>query len=129
MLAGLGLIGGAGSVVYNQHGDAIVKIKDKSGHVRTVRIASGGKRFSCPPGTHDKVAAMDIKLGRIELTLQQVRRAEDKIQHTYMPRTAPRSVVTRYRTLSRRDHRLVAAYNGQVAAHNAILNRVCTQAS
>jgi hypothetical protein len=38
-VAGLGLIGGAGTVVYNNHGDATVKIKnEKTGRVQSVRI-------------------------------------------------------------------------------------------
>ena len=31
-VAGLGLIGGAGTVVYNNHGDATVKIKNERRH-------------------------------------------------------------------------------------------------
>ena len=41
-VAGLGLIGGAGTVVYNNHGDATVKIKnEKTGRVQRVRIKGG----------------------------------------------------------------------------------------
>jgi len=47
-LAGLGLIGGAGTVVYNNHGDTTVKIKnDKTGRVQSVRIEAGSR---CPAG-------------------------------------------------------------------------------
>src|SRR3954466_16164404 len=89
-LAGLGLIGGAGSVAYNQHGDAIVKIKGKDGHVQTVSIkASGGATFSCPSGTRDRLAPLDIKAGRIKLTLQQVRRQENQLERRYPTHEAP----------------------------------------
>jgi hypothetical protein len=129
-LAGLGLLGGAGSVVYNQHGDAIVKVTDKSGHVHKVRIDAGGKSFSCPSGTHDKVAAMDIRLGRIKLTLLGVRRTETTIERRYPANaTPPRAVAVRYNTLRQRDHRLVVAYNAQVEAHNAAIRQDCTTAN
>jgi len=40
------LIGGAGTVVYNNHGDATVKIKnEKTGRLQSVRIEAGGKSF------------------------------------------------------------------------------------
>jgi len=41
---------------------------------------------------------------------------------------APAPVVDRYNALGRRDNRLVAAYNAEVEAHNAILERDCTPA-
>jgi hypothetical protein len=126
MVTGLGLVGGAGSVVYNQHGDAIVTIKDKAGHTQTVSIASGGARFSCPSGTHDKVAPHDLRAGRIKLTLQQVRRTELRIERQYPGGNAPGSVVARYHALAGRDHRLVAAYNAEIDAHNAIIGSDCT---
>ena len=126
-LTGLGLIGGAGSVVYNHNGDATVKIKDGSGHVRTVQITSaGGKTFSCPSGTHDKTAPIDLEAGRIKLTLQTVRSAERKIELRYPSHTAPAAVADRYNALLRRDNRLVDAFNAQVDAHNAIVDRLCT---
>jgi hypothetical protein len=125
-LTGLGLIGGAGSVVYNQHGDAIVTIKDKAGRTQTVSIASGGARFSCPGGTHDKVAAHDLRAGRIKLTLQQVRRTELRLERLYPDHNAPSSIVARYNALADRDHRLVTAYNAEIDAHNAIIDSDCT---
>jgi hypothetical protein len=42
--AGLGLIGGAGSVVYNHNGDATVRIKGTNGNVQTVHIAGRDAR-------------------------------------------------------------------------------------
>lgn len=128
-LAGLGLIGGAGSVVYNQHGDATVKIKDSSGKVHAVVIKSNGKSFSCPVGTHDKVKQYDINAGRIELTLQAVRRSERAIERRYPKNVAPHKVVVQFNALVKREGRLVDAYNAQADAHNAIINRDCTASS
>lgn len=129
-LAGLGLIGGAGTVIYNNSGDATVKITDdKTGKVQTVQIrAAGGKSFSCPVGTNDKLEPYDIKLGRVKLTLQQVRRAERKIDQRYPSHRAPGAVVDRYNALVRRDRRLVAAFNALVDTRNAIVDRDCTAA-
>lgn len=126
-LTGLGLIGGAGSVVYNHNGDATVRIKDGSGHVQTVQIAAAhGRSFSCPAGTHDKVAPIDIRLGRIELTLRQVRRTERSIERRYPSHSAPTTVAVQYNALLRRDDRLVSAFNTEVDAHNALIDRLCT---
>jgi hypothetical protein len=124
-LAGLGLIGGAGNVIYNSNGDATVKIKDANGHVQSVTIAGGGAAYSCPDGTHDKLASYDIRLGRIELTLRQVRRGEQTIEKQY-PKRAPHRVVVRYKGLVQRERKLVDAYNVQVDARNAILDADCT---
>src|SRR6266536_368979 len=122
-VAGLGLIGGAGTVVYNNHGDATVKIKnEKTGRVESVRIEAGGKSFLCPVGTDDKLKPYDLAAGRIKLTLRQVRREEHVLLAQY-PGGAPASVVTHFNTLRRRDDRLVAAYNGEIRSHNAILRR------
>jgi hypothetical protein len=117
------LIGGAGTVVYNNSGDATVRIQDqKTGQVQTVRITSGGQRFSCPSGTREKLEPHDIRAGRITLTLQQVRREIRKIDDQYPGNVAPGPVVDRYNALVRRDDRLVAAYNAEVD----ILERDCT---
>jgi hypothetical protein len=129
-LAGLGLIGGAGTVIYNNSGDATVKIKDNAtGKVQTVRIAGGnGRSFSCPDGERAKLEPYVIRLGRIKLTLRQVRREERKIEQQYPSDRAPHRVVVRYNALGRRDDRLVAAYNAEVDTHNAIIDRDCTPA-
>lgn len=128
-LAGLGLIGGAGTVVYNNNGDATVKIKDdRTGKVQSVFLGGGGKSFSCPSGTHDKVEPYDIKLGRIKLTLQRLRREERGIEKRYPSNRAPNRVVVRYNALGHRDDRLVAAFNAEVDARNAIIDRDCTPA-
>jgi hypothetical protein len=121
------LIGGAGTVVYNNHGDATVSIKNKNtGRVQRVRIEADGKTFSCPLGTGDKLKPYDIAAGRIKLTLLQVRSRENAMFRRYPTHRAPGSVVDRFNALKRRDHRLVGAYNAEIGAHNAILRRDCT---
>jgi hypothetical protein len=129
-LAGLGLIGGAGSVVYNHNGDATVKIKDASGHVQTVRLGGGdGRAFSCPDGTSDKLREPDITAGRIKLTLQKVRREEAALERRYPHgRGASHRIAVRYNALVRRDNRLVDAFNAAIDAHNAILHEDCKPA-
>jgi hypothetical protein len=127
-LAGLGLIGGAATVAYNDDGDATVKIKDeKTGQVQTVHLA-GGQSVSCPSGTSEKVEPHDIKIARIELTLRQVRREEGRIEQKYPGKYAPGPVIARYEALGRRDARLVEAFNAEVDVRNAILRRDCTAA-
>lgn len=130
-LAGLGLIGGAGSVVYGHNGDATVKIRDpQSGKVQTVHIGSGGgPRYSCPRGTHDRLAPYDIQAGRIKLTLLRVRRQELALERQYPSHRAPHRVVLRYRALRRRDDALIAAFNAEVDARNSILERDCRPAN
>ncbi len=128
-LTGLGLIGGAGTVVYNGNGDATVKIKDKAGYVQTVQLTGGnGPGYSCPEGTHDKLERYDVELGRIKLTLRPVRRKEQKIERQYPTHSAPGRVADRYDALLDRDDRLVAAYNDDVDARNAILEQDCQRA-
>jgi hypothetical protein len=126
-LAGLGLIGGAGAVAYNDDGSATVKIKDKRGGEQTVPLYgdSGGKTYSCPTDAEDRLAPHDIKAGRIKLTLRQVRRVERKIEAQHPSHAAPGPVVDRYNALLRRDKRLVSAYNSTVDRRNAILKRDC----
>jgi hypothetical protein len=90
-VAGLGLIGGAGTVVYNNHGDATVKIKnEKTGRVQSVRIEAGGKSFLCPLGMDDKLKPCDLAAGRIKLTLRQVRGEEHAILRQYPSHRGPR---------------------------------------
>jgi hypothetical protein len=128
-LVGLGLISGAGKVAYDKSGGATVKITDSSGHVQTVHIAAaGGKGFSCPSGTRDKLEPLDVELGRIELTLQRVRRQEHAIERRYPKFVAPHSVAVRFNALQAREGRLVAAYNSDVDAHNAVIRRACKAA-
>ena len=123
-------MGGAGAVAYNNQGDATVKIKDAQGHVHSVVIKSnGGKGYSCPSGTGDQLRSHDITAGRIQLTLQEVRRSERAIERRYPGSRAPAQVIVRYKALIGRDNRLVSAFNAQVEAHNAIIDRNCTPSS
>ena len=126
-LVGLGLIGGAGAVAYDDDGTATVKIKDrKPGTEQTVRLRGpGGKMYSCPPGTSDKLSPHDTRAGRITLTLRQVHREERKIDNQYPGRTAPAAVAARFNGLIRRHKRLIAAYNESVDRRNAILEADC----
>jgi hypothetical protein len=127
-VVGLGLIGGAGSVVYDDSGTATVTIKDRNnGTEQRVRLFgdSGGKTFSCPASTEDKLSPHDIRAGRITLTLRQVRRQKRRLERRYPGEHAPRAVIDRYDTLHRRDIRLVKAYNAEIDAHNAILEADC----
>ena len=124
-LVGPGLIGGAGAVVYNDDGSATVTIKDRSGQAQTVRLEGGGKMFSCPDSTEAKISPYDVRLGRIDLTLRQVRRKEGQLERRYPDQTAPAPVVNRYNSLLRRDKRLVAAYNTTVDERNAIIDADC----
>jgi|RhiMetdeSRZDD1v2_1073273.scaffolds.fasta_scaffold2734450_1 hypothetical protein len=126
-VVGLGLIGGAGSVAYNDSGDATVKITNpESGVVQSVTLSGGGGNYSCPDGTSEKVEPHDIRLGRIQLTMQQVRRQIRTIERRYPGNVAPPAVVHRYNALADRDDRLVDAYNAEVDARNAIIDRDCT---
>jgi hypothetical protein len=130
LLAGLGLVGGAGTVVYNQHGDATVRIKGPNGKVQTVQLKGNGKSFSCPAGTHDTLEPLDIQTGRIELTLRQVRSSEIKLERQYPNGSgAPRAVVLRYNALLRREKNLVAGFNADVSRHNAYIDQNCTPGS
>lgn len=123
------MIGGAGTVVYNNHGDATVKIKNNhTGRVQRVRIEADGQTFSCPLGIDDKVKPYDIAAGRIKMTLLRVRRQERAIMRRYPGHLAPGPVVDHVSALNSRDDKLVAAYNTKIRAHNAILRRDCSPA-
>ncbi len=145
-VAGLGLVGGVGTVVYNKQGDATVRIKDeKTGQVQTVTISGvTGQTFSCPSGTRKKLEPYDIELGRIKITLNQVRSQElqseaksnqikaqlkqirrqtSAIERQYPNHQAPPEVVDRYNTLRRHDDGLVSAYNLEVRRFNALRSR------
>jgi hypothetical protein len=128
ILARLGHIGGAGSVAYDHHGNATVRIKDKnSGIVHTVHLGGrNGRMYSCPAGEHDKLSRYDLALGRIKLTQQPISRTLRTLDREYPGHTAPAPIVTRFNTLLRRYHRLVRAYNAEVDARNAVLKSDCT---
>lgn len=126
-LVGLGLVGGAGTVIYNHNGSTTVRIKDaKTGRVETVNIGGGGKSYSCPAGTNKKLEPYDLEAGRIKLTVLRVRHLERRIELRYPGHNAPAAVALRYNALLRRDDRLVSAFNRMVDAHNAIISRDCT---
>jgi hypothetical protein len=127
-LTALGLIGGAGTVIYDSSGDATVKIADpKIGTAQTVTIkGDGSKTFECPDGTQSKLDSTNIRAGRIKLTEQPVRRAMAKIERQYPSHRAPGPVADRYNALFDRDHLLVSAYNAEIREHNAILERECS---
>lgn len=127
-LASLGLVGGVGAVTYDDNGTAKVTITDH-GAKRTVTLPTevGGKSFSCPAGTSDKLSPIDELSGRIQLTLQDVRREEKAIEERYPGRTVPRAIVTQYKALVSRDDRLVARFNRSTDAHNAVIDSDCSQ--
>jgi hypothetical protein len=124
-LAGLGLVGGVGAVAYNDDGSATVTIKDKQGNEQTVKIGGdGGKTFSCPDGTEAKLEPIDIRAGRVKITLREVRKDLKTLEKRY-PDGAPAKVVKRYNALAKRDDKLVDAYNTAIDDHNAVLDADC----
>jgi hypothetical protein len=127
-LAGLGLVGGAAAVHYDSNGKTSVTVKDAVHHrTESVQLSgASGKTYSCPPGTRAKIEPHDLLAGRIEITLRHVRKTERTIERRYPNHRAAGSVVDRYNALQRRDHKLVAAFNREVDAHNAILGSDCT---
>lgn len=127
-LAGLGLIAGAGHVVYNNHG-ATVQIEGPNGQVQNVNIPFGKKEFSCPAGTHDKTEPLLIRMGRIKLTLRGVDAELRRIDKKYPGSHAPHAVVVRYNADVRRGRRLVKASNATTDEYNAILEHDCTAKS
>lgn len=125
-LAALGLIGGVGAVTYDDKGTATVTIS-AHGKKRTVTLPmdTSGKKYKCPDDIMKKVSPYVILGGRIELTLQDVRKEERSIARRYRT-TAPRRVLRRARELVARDHRLAARFNRVVAKHNAIVAANCS---
>ena len=124
-LAGLGLIAGAGSVVYNHHG-ATVQIKGPNGQVQNVHIAFGKQHYQCPSGEDSKLNPVLIREGRIKLTVQGLEADLRKIDRKYPGKHAPHSVVTRYDADVVRGRRLLKAYRAAVHEYNGILGRDCT---
>jgi hypothetical protein len=113
-IAALGLIGGVGHVVYDNNG-AKVTITDH-GKSKSVHIATSDEQtYTCPDSASREVKQHMIRLGRIKLTVQQVRREYRQLgEQDY-----------RYSGLVGRAVRLVRAYNAEVNATNAILGRDC----
>jgi hypothetical protein len=130
-VVGLGLVGGAGAVTYNDDGTATVSIderntpKDSSDDAR-VTFKTSGKTHSCPPGLGDQLASGDIKAGRIKITLKRNRKQLRAIEKAH-PNGAPPDVYAEYQRRAKRDDALVAAYNDEVDLHNAILEENCTK--
>ena len=125
---GLGLVGGVGSVVHNDDGSSTVTVDDR-GRKSTVTIAAdGGQRYSCPKGVEAQLDPVTVRMGRIKLTLDRVRRQEKAIERAYPNSTAPERVIKRYDKLFERDRRLVTAYNDAVDEHAGILRSDCTAA-
>jgi hypothetical protein len=126
-LAGLGLIGGVGAVTYNDDGSTTVSITDKNGKVQTVNIdGDGGRSFSCPDGTEAKLEPIDIRAGRIKLTLRRVDKGMSALEKRY-PRgkRAPAAAAHRYNGLLKREKQLIKAYNETVDQHNAVIDSDC----
>ncbi len=122
-------MGGVGAVTYSDDGTATVKITDKQGKVHTVTIeGDGGQTFSCPDGTQAKFEPIDIRAGRVKITLQQVHKKMDTLEKRYPEHRAPAAAVRRYNGLLTREHPLVKAYNDAVDEHNAILTSDCDPA-
>ena len=92
-VVGLGLVGGVGAVAYDDDGSAKVTITDKAGHKETVTIAGGGKSFSCPSGTDDKLQPIDIQAGRVKITLRHVRASMNTLEKRYPNHKAPHAVM------------------------------------
>jgi hypothetical protein len=140
-LAALGLVGGTAAVVYNDSGDATVKIKE-NGVTRTVKIggASGGPSYSCPKDVVEKKIDPTVELaGRIKLTLHDVETQLDPLKsqlntlkEQYPSGEAPGPVVNEYNGLRSRYNSLVdraeglqGAYNEAIDKHNAVMAEEC----
>lgn len=126
-LVGLGLVGGAGSVIYNHHGGATVQIRDKNGHVQNVQLDFGKKSFSCPSGEQAQLEPLLIRQGRIKLTLQGVDKDLQKILKEYPGAhpNIPHAVLVRAKSEYARVKPLVKAYRAAVDQYNAKLRRDC----
>lgn len=129
-VAGLALVGGVGSVVYNHnHTGATVQIRGKNGQVQSVHLDFGKKQFSCPSGEDSKLQAFLIRQGRIKLTLQAVESELKQIDREY-PRGkhvhVPHHVVVRVNADLKRGKRLLTAYGAAVDHYNTALHRDCT---
>ena len=94
------------------------------GSVR-VRLRYGGKTYSCPLGTGDKLQPYRVRMGALELQLRHTRAQERAIARRY-GHTLPAGPWARWTRLRHRDHHLVHAYNVQVDEHNAVIDSDCT---
>jgi hypothetical protein len=108
-IAALGLIGGVGHVVYDAQG-AKVTITDH-GKTKSVHIATDGGWYTCPESTTHELEQRMIQLGRVKLTIRQLKR-----QHSASSWTTPS--IARYSAL-------VGEYNTETQAYNAVLDKDC----
>lgn len=109
--------------------------------VATVQLKLGGKTYSCPPGTGDKLKPMERTAGATELKLTSTRRdlrSADRrlkaLDKRYPGNTAPTQAIAdeyngtlrRARRLDAREGRLVRQYNRAIDARNAVLDSDCS---
>jgi hypothetical protein len=126
-LATVGLIGGVGAVTYSDDGTPTVTVEDHGTKSNvTLPMLVGGKTYSCPASTEDKISPYDVNAGRIKLTLQRVRRQEKSIKERYPGTRAPKVIADRFNKLARRDDALVDRFNSAVDERNAIIRSDCT---
>lgn len=132
-LAGLGLIAGTGSVIYNHHGGATVQIKGPNGQVHNVHLDFGKQHYSCPSGEEAKLNPLLVRQGRIKLTLNGVAHELHLVEQKYPGRkalkSAPTHVLVQVRADLKRGDRLAKAYSAAVKEYNATLNRDCSPSS
>ena len=127
-VVGLGLIGGVGSVVYEDDGTTKVTITDKSGKEQTVSLDGSGPAFTCPPEANARIEEIDVESGRVKLTLQKVEEDLEAIEERYPKKSKPPArVVKRYRQLTKQHKGLVKAFNATIDEHNAVLEKECTK--
>jgi hypothetical protein len=109
--------------------------------VATVQLKLGGKTYSCPPGTDDKLKPMERTAGATKLKLTATRRALRSagrrlkaLDKLYPGNTAPTQAIAdgyngtlrRERRLDAREGRLVRQYNRAIDARNAVLDSDCS---
>lgn len=134
-LAGLGLIGGVGSVAYNHNG-ATVRIRGSNGQMQSVHVGFGKQRYNCPSGEDAKLNPLVIREGRIKLTMKSVevelRRLKQKEPGAHASRQAIvryNASVPRYNAAIRRARRLMSAFDATAHQYNRIIDSDCTAAS
>jgi len=104
-LAALGLIGGVGHVVYNDHGAPTVNVKGSDGVTHTTTLPTNGVRFLCPDIAAERAALrpLTMEMGRIKITMQGVDKYTDRYQQ------------------------LLDRFNADVDEYNARLAQDCTK--
>ena len=128
-VVGLGLIGGIGSVTYNDDGSTNVTITGEDGKKQSVQLEGDGPAFTCPDGVTARIEEVDVESGRIKLTLQKVEDELDAIQRKYpKSKRPPARVIKRYDRLVKQDKKLIKAFNASVDEHNKIIDEECEPA-